>query len=214
MANLLGITSITLVSLLTYFLALRYPSISKIIFVGLILRILFLIIDHYIYPLPGSTADAESFEGKAKVLADDGFFHLIQNFSGPDPYFISYFIAVPFSLFGRSVLMAQSISLFFGIASIFLVWLLAKKIWNDRIANTVGWVAVFFPSLVLFSVIVLREVYVCFFILIALHGVVDWVKTDKIKYIILATFGFTGATFFHGAMVVGLIVFGAIVTCL
>ncbi len=212
MANLLGFTSIALVSLLTYFLTIRHPDIRNILFVALILRILFLLVDHYIFPLPGSTADAESFEGFAWHLSRDGFFNLINNFSGPDPYFISYFIAVPYSLFGQSVLMAQSISLFFGIGSIFLVWLLAKKLWNDRIANTVGWVATLFPTLVLFSVIVLREIYVCFFLLLALHGVVGWIKTDKLNFIILASLGFTGATFFHGGMLVGLIVFLIIVS--
>lgn len=212
MANLLGFTSIALVSLLTYFLTIRHPSIRNILFVALILRILFLLIDHYIFPLPGSTADAESFEGFALYLSEDGFFNLINNFSGPDPYFISYFIAIPFSLFGHSLLMAQSISLLFGMGSIFLVWLLAKKLWNVQIANKVGWVATLFPTLVLFSVIVLREVYVCFFLLLALHGVVGWVKTDKLKFIILASLGFIGATFFHGGMFVGLIIFLIIVS--
>ena len=101
MADLLGITSITFVSLLTYILTLRYPSVSRIILAGLILRIIFLLIDHYLFSLPGSTADAESFEGYAKSLSKNGFIYLIQNFSGPDPYFISYFIAIPFSLLGR-----------------------------------------------------------------------------------------------------------------
>ncbi len=212
MVNLLGFTSLAIVSLFTYFLTIRNPGIRNILFVALILRIFFLFIDHYIFPLPGSTADAETFEGFAWALGKDGFFNLINNFSGPDPYFISYFIAIPFSLFGHSLLMAQTISLLFGIASIFLVWLLAKKLWNVQIANKVGWVATLFPTLVLFSVIVLREVYVCFFLLLALHGVVGWVKTDKFSYIILASLGFIGATFFHGGMIVGLIVFGSIVS--
>ncbi len=211
MASLLGFTSLAFVSLLTYLLAIRYPDISKVLFVGLILRIFLLLIDNYIFSLPGSDADAESFEGFAKFLSKDGFFYLISNFSGPDPYFISYFIAIPYSLFGVSVMMAQSIGLLFGIGSIFLAWSLAEKLWNKRIANTVGWVVALFPTLILFSVIVLREVYICFFILLALHGLVGWVKTEKFKYVILATISFIGATFFHGAMIVGLIVFISIV---
>ena len=212
MANLLGFTSLALVSLFTYFLTIRNPGIKNILFAALILRILLLLLDHYVLPLPGSTADAESFESFGWALGEDGFFNLMNNFSGPDPYFISYFIAIPYSLFGHSLLMAQSISLLFGISSIFLVWLLAKKLWDDRIAIKVGWVASLFPTLVLFSVIVLREVYVCFFLLVALHGVVGWVKTDKLNFLILASVGFLGGTFFHGGMIVGLIVFGIIVS--
>ena len=35
-------------------------------------------------------------------------------------------IAIPYSLFGRSLLMAQSLSLLFGLGAVFLGWLLAK----------------------------------------------------------------------------------------
>ena len=157
MASLLGFTSLAFVSLLTYLLAIRYPDISKVLFVGLILRIFLLLIDNYIFSLPGSDADAESFEGFAKFLSKDGFFYLISNFSGPDPYFISYFIAIPYSLFGVSVMMAQSIGLLFGIGSIFLAWSLAEKLWNKRIANTVGWVVALFPTLILFPSLALES---------------------------------------------------------
>ena len=211
MADLLGFTALALVSLLTVFVALRYPSILKILYVALIIRIFILLIGHYITPLPDSTADAEGFENYAWHIGRDGFSYIFTYYSGPDPFFISWLMSFPYSLFGRSILMLQSISLLFGMGSIFLGWLLAKKLWNDRIANTVGWTIALFPSLVLYSVLVMREVYVCFFILLALHGVVSWIRTKKLKSIVLATIGFIGATFFHGAMFVGLIVFIIIV---
>lgn len=210
MVELLGFTSFAIVSLLTYFLALRCPDISKILLTALTLRIILILVGHYFITLPDTTADAESFEGYAWYLGRDGFFTLIDRFMGPDPYFISWFVGIAYSLFGRSILLAQSISLFFGMACIYLAWLLAKKLWNDRVANTVGWTIAIFPSLVLYSIIVMREVYICFFILLALHGVVGWSKTYNFKSVVLAIFGFVGAIFFHGGMIVGLIVFAVI----
>lgn len=210
MADLLGFTTISLISLLTYILSIRYSEISKILFWALIVRIIVLLIGHYITPLPDSTADAESFEGYAWDLAENGFSNLLSNFLGPNPYFISWFIGIFYSLFGRSMLMAQSFTLMFGMGSLFLGWLLAKKLWNNRVANTVGWTIAFFPSLILYSVLIMREAYICFFILLALYGVVSWVKTDKFFYIILAVVGFISATFFHGAMIIGMIVFAII----
>jgi hypothetical protein len=53
----------------------------------------------------------------------------------------------------------------------------------------------------------LREIYICFFLLLALCGVVDWVKTDRFRSIIFAFIGFIGATLLHGAMFVGAIAF-------
>jgi len=211
MSDVLGFTSLALVSLLSMFVASRYSGIIKIFYVALIIRIFILLIGHYITPLPDSTADAQSFEGSAWHYASEGFFSVFDYYRGPDPYFISFFISIPYSLFGRSILMAQSLSLLFGMGSIFLGWLIAKKLWNNRIANTVGWTMALFPSLVLYSVLVMREAYICFFILVAMYGVVDWVRTDKLKSIIVATIGFIGATFFHGAMLTGLMAFTIIV---
>ena len=211
MSDVLGFASLALVTLLTMFLALRYPSISKILYVALFIRIFILLFGHYIAPLPDSTADSQSFEGGAWDYGKDGFLSIFNYYRGADPYFISFFISIPYSLFGRSILMAQSISLLFGMGSIFLGWMLAKKLWNNRVANTVGWTIALFPSLVLYSVLIMREVYICFFLLLALHGIVDWIRTDRLKSIILATVGFIGATFFHGGMFIGLIAFVAIV---
>jgi len=211
MPDILGFASLALVTLLTMFVALRYPSISKILYVALIIRIFILLFGHYIAPLPDSTADAQSFEGGAWDYASEGFLSIFNYYRGPDPYFISFFISIPYSLFGRSILMAQSVSLLFGMGSIVLGWMLAKKLWNNRIANTVSWTIALFPSLVLYSVLIMREVYICFFLLLALYGIVDWVRTDKLKSIIVASVGFIGATFFHGGMFVGFLAFGVIV---
>ena len=211
MFDLLGFTCISLVSLITIFIALRYTDISKIILTALIVRIFFLLIGHYVTPLPDSTADAITFERLASRMSEEGLSEVLSQFRGPDPRFISWLIALPYSLFGRSILMAKSMSLLFGIGSVFLGWLVAKKIWNNRTANKVGWAIALFPSLVLYSVITMREVYIVFFLLLALYGVIGWVKTDSLKSILLAMTGFIFATFFHGGMFVGGIVFLSII---
>jgi 4-amino-4-deoxy-L-arabinose transferase-like glycosyltransferase len=211
MSDLLGFTSIALVFMLTFFAGSLRPNISKILFVALIIRVLVMLIGHYLVTLPDSTADAMSFEREAWSIAQGGFFNVIDNYIGPDAKFISWLIAIPYSLFGRSILLAKSITLFFGMGSVFLGWLLAKKIWNNNIANKVGWAIALFPSLILYSVLVLREAYIAFFLLLALYGIAGWIKNDEYKSIVLALIGFTGATFFHGALMVGGLVFLIIV---
>lgn len=212
MTELLGFTSLALISLITLIVALRWPGISNILFVGLAIRIFFLLIGHYIVSLPDSTADAVTFENVAWNLGKEGFFNVIDNYYGPNSRFISWVIAIPYSLFGRSLIMAKSISLLFGIGSIFLGWKIAKLIWDENTANKVGWVIALFPSLILYSVLIMREVYICFFVLVAVYGIVNWVKTDSFKSIVITITGFIGATFFHGAMFVGIFIFFVIVT--
>lgn len=211
MAHLIGFTAISLVCLVTLFLVLRNPGIKIILLVALIVRVIFLLINNYITPLPDSTADAETFEIVAWRLSQNGFFDLLNYYKGPDPQFISWLIAVPYSLIGRSMVMAQSISLLFGIGCVYLGWKLAYLIWDKPIANKIGWIIALFPSLILYSILVMREVYVCFFLIMALYGIVSWVKTDKFTYVILALLGFIGATFFHGAMFIGAIIFITII---
>ena len=75
--------------------------------------------------------------------------------------------------------------------------LLARKLWDDNTAKKVGWTLSLFPTLVLYSVLPLREVYACFFLLLAIFGVVNWVRDDSLKSIGLASFGFIGGTCFH-----------------
>ena len=207
MADLLGFTAITFVSLITLIIAFRWSEISNILIVALIIRILILLIGHYIIPLPGSTDDALGFERKAWQLGKNGFFDLLTQFDYGPFVFFSWFQAIPISLFGRSILMGQSISLLFGIGTIFISWKLAKILWDDNIAKKVAWTVALFPTLVLYSVLYLREVYISFFILLALYGVVRWFKNDSYKWIVLSLIGFVGAALFHGPMIVGAVIF-------
>ena len=135
MFDLLGITSIALVSLITTIVALKNSSISKILFTALFVRVFFIFAGHTFMTLPDSTADAISFEGRARNLGQQGFLYVMSSFEGPDPLFISSVIAIPYSLFGRSILMAQSISLLFGIGSVFIGWRLASNLWNNNVAR-------------------------------------------------------------------------------
>ena len=73
-------------------------------------------------------------------------------------------------------MLAQSIGLFFGVISVFLAWFISEKIWDSQTAIKVGWIVALFPSLVLYSVLPLREVYQGFFLLVAFIGIFYWVK--------------------------------------
>jgi len=209
-ADLSGFVAISLVSLITFFMASRWPGISKIIFTALIVRILVMLIGYYFVHLPDATADAIGFEWGGWNMAQGGFFNLFNNFPGANNFFYSWVIAIPYSLFGRSLLIIQSISLLFGVGSVLLGWMLAKKIWDDHTAIKVGWALALFPSLILYSILPLREVYCSFFLLLATINIVNWVETKNLNFAILAIGGFVGAGFFHGPLFLGGIIFSII----
>ena len=164
MADFIGLTWILLISFITFLVTIRYPKVSKILYSALAIRIFILLIGHYLITLPDSTRDANSLENYAIVLSKDGFFGVFEKYPGPSSRFISWLVAIPYSLFGRSVLMAKSMTLFFGVATVFLSWKVTEKLWGNKIALKVGWIMALFPSLILYSALVMREAYVCFFL--------------------------------------------------
>ena len=74
MADFLGFTAISIVSLITLIVGMRWPAIYKILLVALIVRVFLLLLGHYIIPLPGGNFDAEYFERKAWDFAQGGIF--------------------------------------------------------------------------------------------------------------------------------------------
>ena len=211
MPELLGFTGIALVALLTLLLALRWPMAGKLLVVALAVRVAAILFGYFVAPLPDSGADARSFERLAWVWSQGGFFEALGHFTGPHSYFISWILAVLYSLTDRSLLMAQSVSLLFGMGTVFMGWLLARKLWGEQIAGRAGWILALFPTLILYSALTMREAYVWFFVLVAFYGVAVWARSGGMKAIVTAVLGFIGATFFHGAMIVGAVVFLGVV---
>ena len=210
-ADLLGITALMLTALCVLLVTRIWPVAAKILWVAFAVRAGLALCHHYIFPLPDSGSDAKRFDWIAWEWAQGGFGEVWVSFPGPDPYLISWIIALFYAVLERSSLMAQSFSVFLGTGTVFLGWLLIRELWGTRVATRASWILVFFPSLALYSSVVLRGAYICFFLLIGLLGAVRWSRSRSIRSLILATFGFVGATFFHGAMIVGLLTFGFVV---
>ena len=213
MTNFLGLTGILFVTLVTLLITRRWPGVANILYVALAVRVIALLIGYYIIPLPDSMGDASSFEGEAVHLfkTSNGFFNLLSQYPGAGSGFLTWIIALLYSFFGESKLMAQSLSLLFGMGLVFFGWLLARKIWDNHTALKAGWALALFPSLILYSCLTMREAYVSFFLALALYGVVNWTRVGSFNSVVVAMIGFIGTMFFHGAMFMGAIVFFGIV---
>jgi 4-amino-4-deoxy-L-arabinose transferase-like glycosyltransferase len=213
MADFFGFIGIFFVTLVTLLITTRWPAVANILYVALTVRIIVLLIGYYVVPLPDSTGDASSFEGEALHMfkTSTGFSNLLSQYPGPGSGFITWIIALLYLFFGESKLMAQSLSLLFGMGSVFLGWLLLRRIWDEHVALKAGWVLALFPSLILYSCLTMREAYISFFLVLALYGVVNWTRVGSFNSVVVAMIGFIGAMFFHGAMFMGAIVFLGIV---
>ena len=178
---LIGFSSLTVVLSIITIIAVRFPGISKIILVSAVVRLIFILIHTFFHPLPDSGQDAMGIERLAWSWAKGGSENIFEYFPGYNSFFYTWLIALLYSIFGRVLLVVQSLSLLFGVGSVILVWLIGKKIWNENTANKCAWIAALFPTLILYSALPLREVYNSFFLLVAIWGLVGWYKDHNIK---------------------------------
>ena len=212
MMDIAGLIGILLVTLITFFIAKSYPKTANILYAALAIRILFVFLDNNFITLPDSRGDARIFELTAYEWSKEGFPNVLKTFPGwTESFFISFIIAIFYSIIDRSIVLAQSISLFFGILSVLMCWIITQKIWGNRVAVKAGWFAALFPSLILYSVLIMREVFVCFFLLLAINNIINWNRTASIKSFFLVLLSFFAGTVFHGGIFIGLIVFLIIV---
>ena len=209
MANLLGFLSISIVASIVLILAKRAPSISLILIIAFLFRLILLFIEHFLGPLPESMLDAKTFERIGWEWSQADFYTVLFRFPSEvqNGWILSGIISILYSLTDRSIIMVQSISLIFGMSSIYLGWRLANEMWSEKIATRCAWLIAFFPSWCLYSVLILREVYIYFFILYALIGIVRWTKYEKLIDLLKAIGGLLLASLFHGAIAVGLLAF-------
>lgn len=203
----IGFLGIGLNILYVLYLIKKNPSIKNFMLFAIIIRLSVLFLDKAGLGVAGGKADAIVFENLAAIWSSGGFFSWLNYYPGISSEFMSWIIAFVYLFTERSLLMAQSMSLFFSISSIFICWLVASKIWESKHAIKAGWISALFPTLILYSVQVMREPYVYFFLIVAIYGVVIWTKNRSLRGIIIAIFGFTIATAFHSAMIIGGVAF-------
>lgn len=207
--NLIGLLILFFTSILivAWFIYCKKFNIAIILIVAILLRIFALCFHIFVSPLPESQSDALDFEILAWELSQGGANHILKNFVWFDTYFISWLYSWFYFIFGREALFLYSINIIFGIFTILLCIRFAWLLGGERSAYFAGWVCALHPTLILYSVVTLREVFVTFAVLIAFIGVFKWFKEKKIKYILFSSLGFCFAAFFHGAMIVGLAIF-------
>ena len=207
-ADLLGSLSLIFVALITFYFSRYYKSLATILYVALCVRLATIFLGNFFVILPDSWGDATIYEMRAWEYSRGGFFEVLNYAANAkSSLLVSWLLAFLYSLTGRSVIMLQSVSLLLGMGSVLLGSRLAHKIWSEKISIKVGWILALYPTLVLYSCLVLREAYIWFFLLVALYGIVCWSKDRGFKTLIIILIGFLGATMFHGGMLIGGFVF-------
>jgi 4-amino-4-deoxy-L-arabinose transferase-like glycosyltransferase len=209
MDNVLGLTGLVMVIIATHLLVVKFPGLKIIIWGASLIRIISVLIHEYILKLPDGTKDAIRFEDNVWNYSQLTFIDFLYSFNSVSKaYTFTWFLSFFYRIFGRSSLLLETVHIFISLASIVIVyklsWLLSS---NELKSKQSAAIFAFFPSVILYSVIILREVYIVFFILLIALFIVKWLKSDQIKYVLVSLLLFLPLYFLHGGLMIGAVMF-------
>ena len=124
---------------LLLFLTIKKPHLKDILIIFLLIRVLLCFINVEIFSLPESAGDAFKFIRIASEMSDEGLYENIVNpeFGKYFKHSYSWFLAILFSIFGESYLLAASLSISLGLLTIFFFDDLLKLLWGNQNFNRV-----------------------------------------------------------------------------
>ena len=208
MDNLLGWLFLLIIFSFILVWSKKYPYAKNFLLLAFFLRATCVVLHQYdLITLPDSQSDAQKFEGLARDFSRNSGLSVVFSFFNTDSFLISRIISIFYTIFVESKFIAQGISVALGTASVYLVYHLSLILWDHNSAKKAAWVMAIFPSIVLYSSLILREVYVVFFLLIALIGIVKFFENKNITSLLQVVFSFYILMFFHGPTSIGGIIF-------
>lgn len=187
-------------SFLTIFL-ISPSKIKSIVIISFIIRIVFVLIDIYLIPLPESRAgsDAAMFESIAFQWSQMGLPWLLNNFTSGS-FMYSWIIAIIYSFVGRNLFIIQGLNALFGAFVVLNVYLIGKETWGHREAYLAAVISTFFPTLIYFSALPFREIPIIWSFTLGVYFVLLWFKKTKLLDFIAGVLLFVLSLGFHTAM--------------
>lgn len=194
---------------LLIFLVKKKPHLKNILIIFLLIRIILIFINLELFSLPESAGDAFKFIRIASEMVNNG---LYENIFNPQlgTYFkhsYSWLLALFFSIFGESYLLATSITLALSMLTIYILEDLLKLLWGNLNFNNILFLVTLMPSFILYSVLPLREILFTFLLLIAFLNAGLFLKYNKFFNSIVSIIFFFIAGTIHGGGNIGLILF-------
>ncbi|HEY9063028.1 MAG TPA: glycosyltransferase family 39 protein [Pseudobacteroides sp.] len=200
MAGLLIVLS-SIVFIATGLLKKRESGLVIILGIALITRVALAVTNSFIFSLPDNETDAVVFEGLGWDIAN-AWNHGTVPPDTPGAYLYSKFIALVYLFTGRSPFIIQYFNVFFGFISVYFVYKLIIEIGGSKRSATIGcFIAAIFPTLNLYSAVILRENLITVMSLISVYFFIRWLNTGFLSRIILAVFFLGGAASVHGAVI-------------
>jgi hypothetical protein len=104
--------------------------------------------------------------------------------------------------------MLESVNIIISLFCVILVYKIAWLLSNcDFRSKQSAAIFAFFPSIILYNIIILREVYIVLLILLFALYMLKWLKSKQIKFAIIAIILYIPMYFLHGGLIIGAVMF-------
>ena len=175
--------------------------LRNILIAALMVRLLLALIQAYTaVNLPGAGVDSVTFEEHGWLNAQ-AWMHGTEAARTTGAYYYSTFIGIIYYFFGRFPFMAQFANILFSLLTIFL---LNKTIYiitgSLRSARMGALLMALLPTLIVFSVILLRETMIIMFTVVSFYYFVKWMKKGRIINIFGSFTALAAASALHGPL--------------
>lgn len=176
--------------------------LSRVLFLGFLLRGFLAYLQRFVLMLPDSTADAVGFERGAWRTAEAWLAGTDAGVKMTGSGYYTRFLAWLYYFFGRVPLAAQFINVLLGTFLIFIVYKTVLVLFDEkRTARIAAFVTAFFPAYNLYSAITMREQFIVFPLAMSFAFFSYWLKKDKLRYFILALLFCFISGIYHGGVV-------------
>jgi len=202
-----GIVIMGLVFLLWYFFIQRSTSeeersfVNKIFIWGILFRVIILVVGYYASVLSGShgeiVPDSRFYSLKAlyiyKMWLGDKRWHFADMYLEMKPSGFIYMLAFFYRLINYSpciekivsVISDKLINVYLGVGSGLLIYFFTREIIDRKTARIAGILAMFYPTLVLWSVTNIREPIHIFLVSLLAYAILKFNKERKIVYLLI-----------------------------
>jgi len=191
----------------TYFLFTLSPGLKdrrlfNILLLAFIIRLGFLLYSVYVEPFPVEGADSDTFENLAWRSAQAWLEGEPGKLRGGGRYYIAI-IAVLYSVFGRVELIPRFVTLLAGMLTVLYTYKTAFFITDkQQAAQLSAFAAALYPTLVVYSAVLLREQFVILFFILSAYYFFNWIKTGSVLSMAISVAWLFISSLYHGGMIV------------
>jgi len=203
---IVGIVGLLIVFIILMLLSYRFKTLSLVLITGFLLRVIAAYYHTYIHFLP-DYLDPQKFERLAWSFGENGILEALIHFGERgSSYTYMHTVSLIYAIIGRSVIFVQMVHVIVGIINIILTYKLSYLIWeNDVLAKKAAWIVAIFPTLIMYSALTNREVFISMFFLISMIYIVKWIKTKNNYFFAMGVLIFLTHYYLHGPLILGLL---------